>query len=215
MKLIIQCIFHIIVDTLEIIVVHFIRNQKTRLPMNKSAYLLLAEGFEEVEALTPVDVLRRAGIRVTTVSMTSRRQIKGAHGIIVTADAMLEDVKEDTADLLILPGGMPGTTNLNAHPHTKDLLLKYSEARKFIGAICAAPMILGQMGLLNGKKATCYPGFEAHLQGAQITNRATEVDGNIITGNGIGSAMVFSLALVTELTNDETARELAKKMMVK
>ncbi|WP_430812315.1 MULTISPECIES: DJ-1 family glyoxalase III [unclassified Carboxylicivirga] len=181
----------------------------------KQVAVFLAEGFEEVEALTPVDVLRRAGIEVTTVSITGQATVKGAHDIPVVADALFESINFNTYDALILPGGMPGTNNLNAHAALRQLIIDFADRNKILGAICAAPLILGELGLLQNKKAVCYPGFEKHLKGATITNDASIIDGHIITANGIGSAMPFALNLIRTLCSPELANELAKKMLVK
>ncbi len=178
------------------------------------AVIFLAEGFEEVEALTPVDVLRRAGIEVKTVSVSPHKQVTGARHIPVIADALFEEVNYDEIDLLVLPGGMPGATNLFNHAALKKLLIKSSSENKWVAAICAAPMILGELSLLKGKKATCYPGFEKHLFGADITGNPIETDGHITTGRGVGAAMKFSLRLVELLCDKDTALELADKMVV-
>ncbi|GAO31316.1 DJ-1 family glyoxalase III [Geofilum rubicundum] len=132
----------------------------------KRIYILLAAGFEEVEALTPADVLRRAGYEVFLVSTTGAPNVKGAHDIVVKTDVFMDDVEVDSATLLLLPGGIPGATNLLANEKVKKLVAQFHSRDKWLAAICAAPMILGEMHLLNGKKATCYPGFEKHLYGA-------------------------------------------------
>ncbi len=131
--------------------------------MDKKVYIFLADGFEEVEALTPVDVLRRADINVTTVSISNDLTVTGAHHISILADVLFTDLDFSDADMLVLPGGLTGTHNLNDHKELIDLLLDFSAKGKLIGAICAAPLILGQQKLLENKNATCYPGFEDHL----------------------------------------------------
>lgn len=180
----------------------------------KRVALFLADGFEEIEALTPVDVLRRANIKVTTISISKDKLVKGAHEITVMADELIDQTNFSTFDALILPGGMPGTKNLNKCDQLKDILLEFSQAGKLIGAICAAPMVIGELGLLNGKNAICYPGFEKHLKGAIIQNKPSIADGNYITANGVGSALQFALNLVRELCDEDTAKELARKMLV-
>lgn len=180
----------------------------------KKAYIFFAEGFEEVEAITPVDVLRRAGIDVITVSITNSRQVKGSHNIKITTDSVIDDVVNIPADMLILPGGLPGAENLANSKKLKLMIQKHSDGGKSIGAICAAPMVLGNMGILKDKKATCYPGFEKHLEGADVSTNAVETSSNIVTGKGVGAAMKFSLELVTQLIDEQTADELAKKMVV-
>ncbi len=180
----------------------------------KKVIIFLAEGFEEIEALTPVDVLRRAGIDVKTVSISNHLQVTGARQITVLADKLFEEVTFQDIDLIVLPGGMPGAANLNKHHALKELLVRFSNQNKLIGAICAAPMVLGELDLLHGKTATCYPGFESHLKGAQVTSQPVETDGNIITGRGVGAALAFSLRLVELLTDEATAEDLALKMVV-
>lgn len=179
----------------------------------KKAVLFLAEGFEEIEALTPVDVLRRAGIEVITVSISDTIQVTGAHQITVTADALFNDIEYKSADILVLPGGIPGATNLYNHRDLRTLLQDFARENKLIAAICAAPMILGELGLLKGKIVTCYPGFESHLKGANVTTQSVVTDENIITGKGVGVAMAFSLRLVEILTDEQTAKDLSVKMV--
>lgn len=180
----------------------------------KRIYILLAAGFEEVEALTPADVLRRAGYEVFLVSTTGAPNVKGAHDIVVKTDVFMDDVDVESATLLLLPGGIPGATNLLANERVKSLILQFHSRDKWLAAICAAPMILGEMNLLKGKQATCYPGFEKHLLGATHADKPAITDGKIITGKGIGAAMAFSLEIVKNLTDEATAREMKKKMVV-
>ncbi len=180
----------------------------------KKAYIFFADGFEEVEAITPVDVLRRAGVDVTTVSITNSLRVRGSHNIEVTTDTLIVDIKDIEADMLILPGGLPGAENLNSSKELKQMIQNYFDKGKSIGAICAAPMVLGEMGILKNRKATCYPGFEKYLQGADVSTNAVEVSSNIITGQGVGAAMKFSLELVAQLIDKQMADELAKKMVV-
>lgn len=177
-------------------------------------YILLAEGFEEVEALTPADVLNRAGFDVVLVSTNNDLLIMGAHHIPVKCSCFIEHLNADEGLMLILPGGMPGTLNLMANEKVKSLLLEFNSKNKWIGAICAAPMILGEMGLLKGKKVTCYPGYEKHLIGAELTDCNAITDGKFITGKGVGASMDFSLEIVKNLIDKKTADELARKMVV-
>lgn len=177
-------------------------------------YILLAAGFEEVEALTPADVLRRAGYEVFLVSTTGVPNVKGAHDIVVKTDVFMDDVDVDGGTLLLLPGGLPGATNLLANEKVKNLVSQFHSRDKWLAAICAAPMILGEMQLLKGKKATCYPGFEKHLHGASYIDKPAVTDGKIITGKGIGAAMAFSLEIVKNLSDEATALEMKKKMVV-
>lgn len=183
------------------------------------ASIFLAPGFEEIEAITVIDVLRRAEIEVITVSIPDEYEdefwVEGAHGISVFSDIDFEYADFDESDILILPGGQPGTKNLNAHKGLKKLLQTYNDQQKCIAAICAAPLVLGEMNLLEGKQATCYPGFEAQLLGATVVkDKAVVVDGNIITANGPGAAMEFALAIVEKFKGRETAQTLAKQMMI-
>lgn len=173
-------------------------------------YLLLAEGFEEVEALTPLDLLRRAGCDVLTVSVTEERAVRGAHGITVLADLTPSELVTPCNQMLILPGGMPGTRNLDASPVTERLLDEVLSADGFVAAICAAPLILGKRGLLRGKRATCYPGFENELVGATVLSAYTVTDGKIITATGAGAAVPFGGALVSALCGEEKAETLLR-----
>ena len=180
----------------------------------KTIYVFLAEGFEEVEALTPVDVLRRAGLPVKTVSVTGVLTVNGAHGVPVIADMVFEEVKEADAEMIVLPGGLPGATNLDAHQGLSDLIMAFAEAGKPLSAICAAPSVLGQAGLLNGYKATCYPGFEQFLTGATVTGDNVTVDRNITTGKGPGAAISFATAIITQIAGEEKAREVTSGMLL-
>ena len=148
-------------------------------------YVFFAEGFEEVEALATVDVLRRAGLEVKTVGVTGKR-VSGSHGISVNCDITIDEAVFDELDGIILPGGLPGTTNLEADETVNKFIDFAAENGKVIGAICAAPMILGHKGLLRGKNAVCYIGFEKELDGAHILDRPAVRDGNIVTGWGAG-----------------------------
>lgn len=173
-------------------------------------YLLLADGFEEVEALTPLDLLRRAGKDVRTVSITEDRAVCGSHGITVLADLTCDQVELPCDEMLILPGGMPGTRNLDASPLTDRLLSEVQAHDGYIAAICAAPMILGKRGLLAGKRATCYPGFEKELLGAIPVSDHTVKDGRIVTATGAGAAVPFGGALVSALCGEDAAKTLLK-----
>ena len=180
----------------------------------KESALFLAEGFEEIEAITVIDVLRRAEIPVKTVSITPSLQVKGAHGVVVEADTTFETVTADDFDFLILPGGMPGTKHLDENKKLNDWLLAHVGRGGRVAAICAAPSVLGRLGLLKGKKATCYPGFESMLLGADFTAAPVEVDGNAVTANGPAAAIRFALSLVTAIKGESLAREIAAAMQV-
>ena len=172
-------------------------------------YLLLADGFEEVEALAPLDLLRRANKEILTVSITDKREVTGAHGITVLADLTANEISASCDEMLILPGGMPGTTNLDASPITHRLIDETIANGGHLAAICAAPMILGKRGLLKGKKATCYPGFEKELIGADCISDAYFVtDGSITTATGAGAAVAFGGELLRLLCGEKIAEKI-------
>ena len=173
----------------------------------KKVYVFLAEGFEEMEAVTPIDLLRRAGVDAKLVSVTGNRAVTGAHGVTYLADLLFEEIEED-ADMLVLPGGLPGAQNLQDNEALGKLLLKFHEEGKFVCAICAAPMVLGHLGILQGKKATIYPGMEDRLIGATPVADKVCRDGNVITGKGPGAAMTFAITLVEALAGKEVADKL-------
>jgi protein deglycase len=172
-------------------------------------YLFLAEGFEEIEALTVVDLLRRAQIEITTVSITESITVTGSHDISVEADGLFKDMNFEHAKMLVLPGGMPGTKHLGEHDGLIQLLKEFCRQNKDIAAICAAPSVLGENNLLKGKKATCYPGFEDKLIEAVYTGGKVEEDGNIITGKGMGTAIDFSLQIIEKLKDRAQADKIA------
>lgn len=180
----------------------------------KKAYVHFAEGFEEIEALTIVDVLRRAEIPTEMVSVTGHRQVSGAHGIKIITDVVFEDVNYDQAAMIILPGGLPGAKNLQDHEGLRKVLEKKASQKEPIAAICAAPMVLGDLGILKGKDAVCYPGFETHLKGARVKNELSVKFDNIITGKGPGAAINFSLEIVKALKGESVANNLANGMIV-
>lgn len=177
------------------------------------AFVFLAEGFEEIEAITIVDVLRRGGVTANTVSITGNKAVTGAYGVPVVADYLFEDAALQSADMLVLPGGIPGSTNLNAHEGLRKLLTDFCRQGKYIAAICAAPLVFGSLDLLNGKKAVCYPGKEPLLTGATVVDEPVVIDGNIITGKGPGMALKFSLNLVSLLQGQAKADEVAKGLL--
>lgn len=173
----------------------------------------LAEGFEEIEAISIIDVLRRAEFDVEVVSMNKSKEVNGAHEITVKADIPFEDLDYDNIDMIVLPGGMPGAANLKAHIGLREQILNFNDTKKPLAAICAAPMVFGNLGLLKEKKATCYPGFEEELHGAIITGEAVEEAENIITGKGAGVAINFALKIVEKFKGKEVADELGVKMI--
>ena len=183
--------------------------------MMKTIFVFLADGFEEIEAITPIDVLRRAGLNVQTISVMEEQIVAGAHGIPVVADKMFADIHLDDAEMLLLPGGLPGATNLDAHQGLSDMIMAFASEGKALAAICAAPLVFGNRGLLQGKKATCYPGFESYLTGAEYTAALVEIDGNFITAKGPGAAMDFAFAIVEKYCGIEKVNELKSGMMIK
>ena len=179
----------------------------------KKVSVMLADGFEEVEALTAVDLLRRAKIYVDTVSITDDFTVHGAHGINVQTEDLFDEVDFSETDMIVLPGGMPGTTNLKEHEGLKKVLLRFAEEEKYIGAICAAPTVLDEIGILQGKRATCYPGVESQIKDAILTRTPVMREGNIITGQGVGTAIDFALKLVEVLAGEEKAKEIAEAIV--
>lgn len=179
-----------------------------------TVYAFLADGFEEIEAFTTIDTLRRAGLDVEMVSVTSSEMVLGAHEIPVRCDVLFENCDFADAELLFLPGGMPGTATLDKHIGLRSLILDFAKSNKPVAAICAAPMILGKLGLLEGRKATCYPSFEQYLKDAECLNKPVVRDGNIITAMGPAAAMDFALALVELLVGKDKVRELKEAMCV-
>ncbi|MDR2654769.1 MAG: DJ-1/PfpI family protein [Oscillospiraceae bacterium] len=174
-------------------------------------YVFLAEGFEEIEAVATIDILRRAGIDVVTVGIGSN-VITGAHGITVSTTIEDASLNGDEFDMAVLPGGTPGIYNLAKSRTVKKILRRAIKEDKYIAAICAAPSILGQNGWLKGKKAVCYPGFESALEGAEIVDQPVVTDGKIITSKGAGTAMEFGFTLVSILCGGETANKIRAGM---
>ena len=176
--------------------------------------VLLADGFEEIEALTPVDVLRRAGLDVKTVAVGSKIAV-GSHGIPVICDIEASEVDEKELSTVIFPGGMPGSLNLDASPYADKFINAVKKNGGRIAAICAAPLLLGRRGLLDGREAICYPGFEGELAGAKISEKSVVTDGNITTAKGMGVALPFALELVRLICGEERANEISKSVMEK
>lgn len=169
-------------------------------------YVFLANGFEETEALAPVDLLRRAGKKVVTVGVGDNI-ITGSHGIPVVTDTIAQEIRlDEELEMIVLPGGMPGTLNLEKSEYVQKAVDYCVQNNRFIGAICAAPSILGHKGLLNGKKAVCYTGFETQLDGAVIGDDAVEEDGIFITARGAGAAIEFGLKLVEKAVSEEESK---------
>ena len=181
----------------------------------KKIFVFLAEGFEEIEAITTIDLLRRAGAEVTTVAVNASATVKGTHGIPVVADKLIGDILTTSADAYVLPGGLPGVTNLAADERLKSLLKSAYQEDKWLAAICAAPSILGGLGILSGKAATCYPSFEPTLEGANPLDEAVVVSGRVITGRSAGATIDFALAIIKELIGQEAADSVAQAIIVK
>jgi 4-methyl-5(b-hydroxyethyl)-thiazole monophosphate biosynthesis len=173
-------------------------------------YLFLTEGFEEIEAITQIDLLRRAGVTVTSVSITGKLLVQGSHGIEIMADILFNDSLLD-ADMLVLPGG-PGTKMLMQHDGLKELILKYNDAKKYLAAICAAPGVFGVNQLLVDKKAICFPGHEANLPGAILVNQPVVEDDNFITSKGAGTSIDFGLALIAKLCGSEISEQIGQNL---
>ena len=179
-------------------------------------YLFLAEGFEEIEAITPLDILRRAGADIKTVAVNGDGlRVEGAHGISVMADMDIKDVNADTADMIILPGGAKGTENLKASAMLRDIILSVNERGAYIAAICAAPTVLGDMGLLTKRRATCYPSLAGELieKGVKYKNDKVVFDGNFITSEGAGTAADFGFALMDKLFSRQDTDRLRLAMV--
>ena len=175
-------------------------------------YVFLADGFETVEALAPVDVMRRAGLQVTTVSIMGRSNVVSAQNVTVVADLLFEDVVFDDASALVLPGGGVGTDNLSAHEPLRALLVDACSRGLLVAAICAAPMVFGRIGILKGKKATCHPGCESDLFDAEYTAAAVEQDGNIITACGPGASFDFGFAIIERFCGAGVVETLRSQM---
>lgn len=182
----------------------------------KESFVFLAEGFEEIEALTAIDVMRRAGMPVKTVSITSALQVCGAHGVTVNADVIFDNTLFSDPAWLVLPGGMPGATNLYNFAPLQGLLRRQaSSANGRIAAICASPaVVLGRLGLLNGRKATCYPGFQDMLEGAVPDMAPVVTDDKYVLGNGPANSLLWALSIVKEEFGDQKAKEVANGMLL-
>ncbi len=175
--------------------------------------VFLAEGFEEIEALTVVDLLRRARIGCGTVSITEERQVTGSHRIPVLADQFFSEVDFTKLDMIILPGGMPGTNHLKSCEPLKEQIRAFDEAGRHLAAICAAPTVFGEMGLLKGRKACCFPGMEEGLIGAETTTDEVTVDGHFITSRGMGTAIPFGLEIIRCFQGRDAAADMAERIV--
>ena len=179
----------------------------------KDICVFFATGYEEIEALTVVDILRRGGLSVKMVSITGEEYVISSHQVTVKMDALFEDIDFDQVEMIVLPGGMPGTKNLEACESLMNLLKDRVAQNKMIAAICAAPTVFGHAGFLKGKKACCYPDMEDGLFGAEVSYNEVEVDGNVITSRGMGTAIPFGLKLVALLQGQASADALGAKIV--
>jgi len=180
--------------------------------MSKAA-IFLAEGFEEIEALTVVDICRRCQVEIDMIAIGEERKVTSSHSVTVEADKLISQADFETYDMLILPGGMPGTKNLEAHEGLMARIDAFYAAGKYIAAICAAPSIFGHRGILKGRNACCFPRFESHLEGAVVTKGPVEISDHVITSRGMGTAIDFGLAIVEALAGGEKAREVAQAIV--
>lgn len=179
----------------------------------KKVYLFLATGFEEVEALTVVDILRRGGVDCKIVSIMGDYDVTSSHMVTVRADLLFDETDLSDGEMLVMPGGIPGTPNLKAHTGLSALINQYKEAGKYLAAVCAAPTIYGEMGLLEGKNATCYPGMEKGLVGANKLTDKVVCDGQFITSRGMGTCVDFGLTLLAKLAGEEAAQKIGEKIV--
>ena len=178
-------------------------------------YVFLATGFEDIEAIAPVDIMRRAGLEVQTVSITGEEIVTSAHGVGIDSDLMLSEDDFSQAEMLVLPGGLPGSTNLDACKPLTEAIKRHFESGGPIAAICAAPLVYGHLGLLQGRRATCYPGVERELKGATYTAAIVERDGNIITGKGPAAAFEFGYTIVDFFLGEGASQPLRQGMIYK
>ena len=183
--------------------------------MSKTAYIFLADGFEDIEGLTVVDILRRAEIDIKTVSIKETKQIQTSHGITMLTDTTFAETDFADADMLVLPGGMPGTINLGESDAVRKAILAMNDAGKIVAAVCAAPSVFSGLGFLKNRKATSYPSFMEIIagDGAKTSEDNVVVDGNITTSRGLGTAVDFALSLISQLENDEKAKEIAESVV--
>lgn len=176
--------------------------------------ILFADGFEEVEAIAVVDVLRRAAVECTMVSITGNKVVSSARNVKIVVDKLMEEVNFDEYGMLILPGGMPGTKDLAESEEVEKIILKFYSNKKILAAICAAPSILGQLGLLEGEKAVCYPGYEEKLKGAVISGEKAVISNQFITSRGAGTALEFGLKIVEFIKGKEKADLISKAIIL-
>ena len=179
----------------------------------KKVGIFMADGCEEIEGLTVVDIVRRAKLEMTTISITDKKEVTSSHNVTFFADAIASEVNFDEYDAVVLPGGMPGTLNLGASEIVNEVVKKFAAEGKIVAAICAGPSVLGAAGVLEGRHATCHPGFEPKLTGAETCEDAVVVDGNIITSRGMGTAIPFAFEIVRYFTDDETVEHVRQGLV--
>ena len=175
--------------------------------------IFMANGCEEIEGLTVVDILRRAGLEIEMISINETTEVTGSHGISFSADTVFEQVNFDELDAVVLQGGMPGTLNLGEHAGVVSIIQKFAGEGKLVAAICAAPSVLGAAGILKGKCAVCHPGFEEKLTGAVVSEDTAVTDGSIITSRGMGTAIDFALAIVKYFKDENAVADLKQKLV--
>lgn len=181
----------------------------------KKIGIFMADGCEEIEGLTVVDIVRRAKMEIVMISITGKREVTSSHQVTFLTDALAAEVDYDTLDGIVLPGGMPGTLNLQADETVNKVIRQFATEGRLVCAICAAPSVLGAADVLEGKWATCHPGFEEKLTGAKVEEKEVVVDGNVITSRGMGTAIPFALSLVSQMVSEEKAQELAQSIIFK
>ena len=175
--------------------------------------IFMADGCEEIEGLTVVDIARRANMEIVMISVTGKREVTGSHDVTFLADALADEVDYDALDGIVLPGGMPGTLRLGENETVNTVIKSFAAAGKLVCAICAAPSVLGAAGILNGKLATCHPGFEEKLIGAETSEDAVVRDGAVITSRGMGTAIPFALEIVRYFSDEETVEQIRKGLV--
>lgn len=179
----------------------------------KKIGIFMADGCEEIEGLTVVDIVRRAKMEIVMISITGKREVTSSHQVTFLTDALAAEVDYDTLDGIVLPGGMPGTLNLQADETVSKVIRQFAAEGRLVCAICAAPSVLGAAGILEGKWATCHPGFEEKLTGARVEEKEVVVDGNVITSRGMGTAIPFALEIVRYFADDETVEQVRKGLV--
>lgn len=179
----------------------------------KTVAIHLASGFEETEAITIIDILRRGGLNALTVSVTGDKQVIGSHHIPVICDKLFDEIDYNQVDMIVLPGGMPGSANLDAHAGLKQEIMNFDKQNKWLAAICAAPLVFGRLHILQNKRATCYPGFETELHGAITLTDPVVTDGHLITSRGIGTAIAFAIKCTELLENPQIASKIARSIL--